>query len=852
MQICAIIFIFMAPVLSHGQAISMPMSEIKKGAESSETTPPTEKREVEKIEVTGSHIKRIDSEGASPVTTITRKELERSGYNSVSDVLRDTTMNSFGSGKETTNSSTPGNAEVDLRGLGSSNTLVLLNGQRLPSDAVRGAVDLSLIPMAAVERVEVLKDGASAIYGSDALGGVVNIITRKDFTGSEVSLSQTTPEQAGGQKNDISLVNGLNAGRLNMVNVVQYRDNQAINSRDRSWSNHGISQTSNFPNYSNGGGSSIASPSCPPSQIQHTPDGDFCTFKYSDYSTEIPELKQLSLLSESNYELNSKVKLTARIGGTQKAVRTQLAPAPGTLNIPGSTADHLGSGGGPLPGATPGEDLSVSLRTLQLGNRENRSQTYSYNALLGTTVDLGKNWQLDVSAAQNDVQTKNVGVNGYSLKKDLRSAIIDGKCNPFDPVAPCDLGGARYTPQESMRSQLTSADIRASGELLKYDAGALGLAVGTSYTFQKYQDSFDERSVSGQVFGNAGSSGGGDRNTRSAYAEISIPVFKKLELQLAERYDHYSDFGDASNPKAAFLYHANRSLLFRGSVGTGFKAPLMQDLYAATSNGFPSFVDHVACDKERGAGGSSPECAPQQYQVTSGGNKGLKEEKSLSYNAGAVFEPNRDFNVGTDFFLIKTTNVVGIDYEDLTLAESHGVNPADFGVTVNRDNSGRITSVNAPLQNLSKQELAGFDFSTAYRFAKFKLSTEQSQMFYFKEEGFPGTGYRNKLGEHGRPPWRNATALAYFPAQRHDLSLVALTTAGQQKTVIDQGRLRDYTQLDLQYAYRSKGLGTFTVGIKNLAGTTPPLDDSDPTSLLNASIYDQVGRSYFTGYKATF
>lgn len=311
MRTFAIILFLFSPVSGFGQAISLPIQEVKKEAEApkdaaaeSKADASTSKKPIERIEVTGSHIRRIDTEGAAPVQTITRKDIDKTGYNSVADVLRDTTVSSFGGTREASGSTAAGNAHVDLRGLGASNTLVLLNGQRLPSDAVTGAVDLNLIPMAAVERIEILKDGASAIYGSDALGGVVNIITRKDFVGSEVSLNQSTPELAGGRRRDISLVNGINRGRFNMVNVVQYRDNEKIFSRDRSWSSNGVSNLGSPGSYRNAGEKWQADPNCPPDRIRHTPSGDFCTFKYSDYSTELPALQQVGLLSESNVELN--------------------------------------------------------------------------------------------------------------------------------------------------------------------------------------------------------------------------------------------------------------------------------------------------------------------------------------------------------------------------------------------------------------------------------------------------------------------------------------------------------------------------------------------------------------------
>ena len=832
----------------------MPLEEVKKAAqEAAKDAAPAveEKKDVERVEVTGSHIKRIEVEGASPVQTITRKDLEKSGYNSIADVLRDTSANSFGSGRETTNSSAAGNAEVDLRGLGASNTLVLLNGQRLPTDAITGAVDLNLIPEAAVERVEILKDGASAIYGSDALGGVVNIITRKDFSGSQVSTSQVTPEQRGGRKNDISLVNGFNAGRLNMINVIQYRDNQPVFSRDRVWSNNGVSSIGAVPGYSSGGGPSNVL-NCPPDQLRVTPAGSFCTFKYSDYSTELPELKQISLLSETNIEVNSKVKLTARVMGGQREVRTMLAPAPGSLQLTGGPlVDQLGPGGTLLPGATAGQDLVINLRTAENGNRESRLTAYNVNTLLGAKIEVTPDWQVDMALGHNDVQSENAGINGYTLKSALIAQIQAG-CSPFDPARPCRFSDSQYTPIESTRSQLTTFDVKTSGTLAEMNSGSLGLAVGAQTTYAKYIDSFDDQSVADNVFGNAGSSGRGGRSTRSAFAELSIPVTKKLELQLAERFDSYSDFGDTANPKAAFIYRMNKSMLLRGSAGTGFKAPLMQDLYAASSLSFPSFIDHVACNAERAAGGATPSCAPQQYQVISGGNKGLREEKSQALSLGTVYEPSKEFNIGTDFFWVRNRNVVGIDYEDLTLAESMGVNVAQSGVTVTRDNQGYIVDVNAPLQNLSEQQIAGFDIASSYQFKRVRLSTDHSQMFYFKEQGFPGIPFRNKLGEHGRPAWRNATALSYRPAERHDLAFIGITTAGQQKSMKELGRLRNYTQLDMQYAYKSKKYGTFTVGVKNVMGTTPPLDDSDPTGQLNTALYDQIGRQYFTGYKATF
>jgi iron complex outermembrane receptor protein len=808
---------------------------------------------VEKVEVTGSHIKRVDVEGASPIQVIDRKAIEKTGYNSVADVLRDTTANSFGSTREKSGSNAAGVAHVNLRGLGSSNTLVLLNGQRLPSDAVTGAVDLNLIPMAAIERVEVLKDGASATYGSDALGGVVNVITRKNFTGNEVSLVQTQPQLPGGNKREISLVNGINTKKLNMVNVVYYRDNDLVNSRDRDWTNKGVSSIGSPGAYRNTGQTWKADSSCPSGQFEVTPQGEICKYKYSDFSTELPELQQVSALSESIIDINDKLKLKARLGATQRTAKWSFAPAPGTFVIPGAVADTLGPGGTPLPGATPGQDLQVRYRLAELGTRDTEVESYSYNALAGAKIQTSDTWELELTTAHNRIESSDEGVNGYALTDKLVSAIQSGQFNPFAPEGQKgNIDNTRYNPLEKTSSELTSLELKATGEIGEISGGAVGLAVGATVTNQKYADVFDARSVAGDVFGSAGSSGGGGRDTQAVFTEFSLPVSEKLEVQLAGRYDRYSDFGDTVNPKAAVLYKLNKKLLLRGSAGTGFKAPLMQDLYAATSEGFPTFIDAVACKNEKALGGATPSCNPLQYLVTSSGNKGLKEEKSVSYNVGVIYEPNRSISFGVDTFVAQLNNKVGIDYDDAMKAELAGVDLAKYGVKVNRDSNGYIQDIVAPMQNLSSQELSGADLATTVRVGKMRIAVEHSRMFYFKEEGFPGAGYEDKLGKNGLPEWRNTATIGYNPTENQDVSFAATTIAGHEKAVAEKGDLPEFTSLDFNYSINIKNLGVLTAGVKNLLGQIPPIDDTNVSTPLDTTLYDQIGRQFYTGLKATF
>lgn len=857
----AFVLVSLFAVSGWAQNITIPAEEVQTQQAQPEGTSTTEvekkpeqKKQVERVQVTGSHIKRIDVEGTSPVQTLNRRDLEKSGYNSVSDVLRDTAANSFGSVREDSGSNAAGVAHVNLRGLGSSNTLVLMNGQRLPSDAVTGAVDLNLIPMAAVERVDILKDGSSAIYGSDALGGVVNIITRKDFVGTEVSVSQTTPEMPGGKRQEISLVNGVNIGRANMVNVVQYRDNEKIYSRDRKWSRNGLSTFGSPGSFRRGtlnaDGSFTASEpyqadaNCPADLQNPGLGGTVCSFPYPQYSTELPAIQQLSLMSETTVPMGSRVTSRVRLGGTMREAQWSFAPSPDVFIIPAATANTIGLGP---------NDVQVRYRTVELGTRDAEVDTDAYNVLLGSTVEVGGGWEVDTAVGHNKVRTLDLGVNGYALSASLVDAIAAGRFNPLGaPGARGTLEDTRYQPWERQTSELSSLDVKASGEIGELPGGAMGLAIGTNFTFQKYEDEFDEQSVAGNVFGNAGSSGGGQRDTRALYTELTAPVTEKIELQLAGRYDEYSDFGSSANPKLGVLYRPTKSLLFRSSVGTGFKAPLMQDLYAAMSEGNPTFIDHVSCDREVKAGEAPTSCAPSQYTVTSSGNTGLKEERSISYNFGAAYEPNREFAIMSDLFLTKMNNVVGIGMDDAMKAELAGIDLAQYGVIVNRDAQGYIESIEAPLQNLSSREVFGIDIGTSYRLGKVRLATDHSHLFWYKEEGFPGVGTTDQLGENGVPKWRNVSSVTFMPNDRHDLSLAALTTAGQEKAVEGAGMLPNYTTWDVQYSYRLKRLGTLSAGVKNVLGTTPPIDNTNANQPLNIELYDQIGRQYYTGYKATF
>lgn len=805
-----------------------------------------EEKKVERVEVIGSNIRRVEVEGASPVTNITRQDLEKSGYNSVADVLRDTGANSFGSTREQSGlSGSAGNATVSLRGLGDTRTLVLLNGNRLPTDSANAAVDLNLIPMAAVERIEILKDGASAIYGSDALGGVVNIVTRKDFVGNEVSVKVSQPEKKGGDRKDISLVNGFKSGKLSVVSVLQVRDNSVIKSIDRPWSNEEYSLTGNPGSYKDSTGKWRVFTNCPADQQVTSSSGTRCRFNTSLFSTKLPAIRQYSLMSEAKYELDPTLQLTLRVGGTNREVKWAYAPTPGSFKIPAAVAGTL-NGGGPLPGA-PAGDLTVAFRTTGLGNREEKIISNSYNLLTGAEKQLSNGWVANASVSHSRIDTDSRGVDGYALASDVQSAIQSGALNPFSSSQNFS-SIPKYETKSTRVSQLSTVDAKVTGELMQIGSSTLSMAMGASLGTELMNNTQDVPSQDGLVFGaSAGVTSSGSRNNQALFTEFSLPLADDLlEIQLAGRYDRYSDFGDTLNPKLAVLVRPSKQLLIRTSAGTGFKAPLLQDLYRTMSEGFPTFIDKVLCSQD------STRCSPEQWFVQSGGNRNLKEERSVSYNAGVVYSPGSDLNLSADLFASKLTNVVGVDFEAVTAAELAGVNLSQYGISVTRDANGEIETLVAPDQNLASRELSGLDLAASLKIDRFNLSMEHSQMFYFKEQGFPGTEIKNALGNRGVPAWKNTASVGYTIDAAQVASLTAQTTAGQRSSVDGAEALKNYTELSLQYGYDAKEIGQFSAGVRNLLGSTPPIDTSNPNQQFDPTLYDQIGRSLIVGYKKTF
>lgn len=811
-------------------------------ATSTNTLVHAQDEKVERVEVTGSHIKRIDVEGPSPVQTLDRELLENSGYNSVSDVLRDITASSFGGTRERAGSNAAGVSTVNLRGLGSDRTLVLLDGKRLPTDPVLGAVDLNLIPMGIVDRIEILKDGASATYGSDALGGVVNIITRKNFTGTEATIRSSINKFEGGERTDASVMHGYGSSKFRAVGILNFRTNNEIKSQDRSWSDGGYSNFSAPANYDDG----TLQPSANCTDID---ENGLCRYKFSDYADEVPSIKQFSAMTQLEYHISPDLTAYARLIGNLSQVDWQYAP-----NAAIYQANHPGVG-----------NATFYDRLEELGPRKSEGETFSFGIQTGLKGYMFDTWSWDVTYDFNQLDRETNNPSGYALEANLAPLVANGT---YDPLA---ARGSRvndiqafkdavhYEPWNKAKSSNHFIEAKASGELFTMFDRPVGAAFGTMFSYEDYTNKLDAESEAGNVLGSAGSSGGGDRTIISAYSELALNPLDSVEVQLAGRFDNYDDFGSTVNPKLGLRWQANSQLMFRASVGTGFKAPTLVELYLADALGNPTFKDEVACENQ---GGSY--CNARQYQVRQGGNKDLKEETSLSYNVGGIYQMAQKTSFGFDAWAVNIEDVVGVvDLNKATEYERrNGLgSTAQYGVVITRNGAGLITNMEAKNQNLGTMDLQGLDLSFSHvqdtRIGDFSLKVDHSQLFKYEQETFPGLGIEDILGTNGAPKWKNNITLGYNPSFHRPSTfyLIAKTTAKNEKSdpAASDEELEQYTEFDFQYNLALvEWRAQLTFGVINLFGSTPPLDETAPNEKLNGSLYNPIGQSAYIQYTQAF
>ncbi|WP_213607757.1 TonB-dependent receptor [Pseudoalteromonas sp.] len=830
--------------------------------------------EVEKIEVTGSRIKRVDMAGDLPITVIDRAAIELSGESSVSDLLRNTTFNSLGSFRPQSGSSAQGASSVSLRGLGADRTLVLVDGRRLPKSTLTGSSqDLNFIPMAAVERVEILSDGASALYGSDAIGGVINVITRKDYNGAEINIGSGRIEHEGGDRENGSVVFGSSSDNASVLAGASWNGRDIVYQRDFPWVEPGGSvYSNNFTtmaqdedgNYIPGASNfDFFSPNATCEGIgdeNFYRIGDRCGFNFAAVAADEASIKNRSAFVKARYDINSDWSVFTNINVAQTKSFGRYAPgldesAYGPDQIDADSPNNPTNPDSPLYDESLGmeqQPLDFWHRFAALGNRDNNLSTELKDITFGTNGMFG-DVAVEFGGRKTINESHNVG-EGYILRSIARQYINDGTYMLNDPYgAPDEVKNAmRVTTSRTGKFNQEEFFANASFDVMETDAGAIQAFVGFEYRTEDYADKYDSLSEAGQVGGSSGSSAGGDRSVRSAFFEALVPVTEGFELNFAGRFDDYSDYGSDFSPKVSARYEFNDDLVLRASWGKGFRAPSLPDLTQQPAESADSVTDDRTCE----AIGQDAGCSSQINAIVIS-NPDLQSEQSKQIALGLVYQLTDNIDFEIDYYDTEITNRIrafGAQYIIDATDRGDSLPPA---FTVSRAPNGAITELVRGFGNDGSLETSGIDFKarSSFDFGDTGRLTTNFMLSHIID--YSTDGGRNFVRDPEVPQRRMNLSNVYSVADfdftwnlnliGHQYEDVEITNGNR----VGEGHIPTWITHDLQIAYNTEWNGKFSFGAQNAFGKEPPLVASGGRPY-NFDLYSGFGRIMYFNYKQSF
>lgn len=821
-----------------------------------------ESADLERLQVTGSRIAREDFVGATPVTTITREDIEFSGQENVADLLRSTTFNSFGSFRERSGSSFGQVALVDLRGLGAGRTAVLVNGRRLPGNPFTGgsAANLNSIPINAIERIEVLTDSASAVYGADAIGGAINIILREDYEGAEASVFLTNPTRKGGDEKGANVVFGGAGDRGSFVFTAEWFERDPIFDGDRPYSRAsfapgdrlgvdtvGVSQFGNTAFITAGplAGAYRAVGDCPESAgfagiFDYPPvAGDTaCGFPYADVSAQTGGIKRLGTFLNATYELTPDH--TFYVQNTFSRVKSfgRYAPAAGLFAISGDN-----------PQNSFGEDLLLLHRFVGHGNRDDDTRAYEMDNVLGLEGRFGE-IDYDFYARFYKGESVDYGT-GYVLVNVIEDLVDRGLYDFNDPANPNNADAVNLSAATITRDLRN--DTWQTGLTLNGFFGDIGWAAGAEYADTRYQDIYDSFREANNVIGSAGNTAAGERDRWAIFGEILVPLLDNLEMTVAARYDDYSDFGSAFSPTVAFRYQPIDSLMLRASYGQGFRAPTLIQLNQVRAESNNNVRDLLGCELQ---GIPEEDCPTRQVTNFSGGNPDLQAEESESFNFGAVFTPTDNITLSGDIYRIDLDDAISQIGLGALLGLERDGQELPAGTRIVRLPSGQIDFIETGQANVQTIRVEGWDLRGEYTIRTDSLGTFVPSVTYSRIKTYdftslPGGETTNLVKRFGSPAHRANLNVRW---SQGDFT-VNYTGRWISETFSRSGPDSDlpnnssFIQHDLVGSYNTPWNGEFQLGVRNLANKLPPIDPSSGwAGDADLQLYPVEGRVPFLRY----
>lgn len=811
---------------------------------------------LDRIEVTGSRLKRADIEGAVPVIVIDRASIDATGDVSVADVLRDSTFASFGNFKPQSGSSAQSLASVDLRGIGSGRTLVLIDGRRAPTNPMSASsgADLNAIPLAAVERIEILSDGASAVYGSDAIGGVVNIILRKDFNGAELRYGYGQTKTKGGDLEDASAVFGVSSDRGRLMGGASKSSRGMVFTRDQIGGDElGVSTYgNNYYDWDTQAPAPVPGFGCNSNGFWQLPANNqgvaLCSFDFNSVAAQDASVDNTSVFVRGDYQINDD--WTVYMTATTTKVETfgRYAPVPGIFQVSDGTVNDIVKG--------DGRPTYFYHRFAAAGNRDNFTDTTNQDFLVGFQGQLSDTISVDFGARRTSYKYLETG-RGYVISSLAQQAADRGDYLVTDPFGASQETLNGFTATIGRNSFYKSQEYFASVnfDLFEMGGGISNAVVGAEFREDRFEDIYDSLSQAGVVLGSSGGSSGGGRDVTSAYFEWLLPFTSAFDITLAGRYDKYSDYGNDFSPKIAARWQPLENLTFRASYGQGFRAPGLDILTQARTFSAESVNDPQTC----AALGQGATCRAQvdTYFIA---NPSLSSEQSEQYSFGVVYDPVEWLDLSLDYYNITVEDTISSigaqDIVDMDLDPGeYGQIPA--GLSITRNASGRITEIVAGYANEGDLKTSGLDFraNTDFDFGGAGRLQNRLTVSYINEYEITDIlGTRDEIEWLGAPQMRVNLANDWSWGD-FNFAWNINYIEGQQDPDRTDGtpglQVGGYTTNDVQVMWSAPWNAKIAVGATNVGDRYPELVQYDGRPW-NFYLYDAYGRTVYFRYTQTF
>ncbi len=919
---------------------------------SSTTTTDENGKEVVKMEtfeVTGSRIKRLDLETVSPVIEVSAANIETQGFTTIGDALR---ALPFNSGQALTpvdagSSFTPGVSTINLRGLGNNTTLVLINGRRAVPyaspgfDGFQTVFDLNSLPMEALEGIEILKDGGSAIYGSDAVGGVVNFKLRRDYEGFDTSVEVGNYGSTDGFYKRGTVVSGATSAKASIMVAASYEDQNAVFGRDLSysanadktdlasrgspyWSATGWQQmgyksekayladlsadlsnewgvtltdpvrdswfgladnrsSRGYPGYVviDGTPMTFSSPTNTPTVDDAVPGDN--PYNFMEAEGMFPKSRKMSCYSFLKYDITDKLYAFAEASFARNESDNYSASTPADLeDSNGLTSGTVGTPDGMhIPSYNPynpwGEDIYTGRRRLiEEGPRYSETTSDTPRLVVGAGGKILEDWSWEAGAMYSKNTVDSVSMNDvtdYGLQEALMglTRLSDGSLtwNPETPQASRvyynwfgenEPAMAKFLDVENPNSaslEYINLDISANGHVFpNLPYGPIGLAIGAEHRQEEFANVRTDLNATGNIVGgDEGTSSFGSRDLSAVYAEADVPILKNvplvqtLEMQLAGRYEQYSDKGFAKQvrPKVGLKYRPLSWLILRGSYSKSFKAPDLAYLYTSSTTTYTAsqIFDPITQTYD-------------QLKVLTGGNPNLKPELTDTYYGGLSIEPAgklKGLDVTVDWFRFQRKNLLAslTDYYgyDQFLSEAAAGNPLFADKVVRDPDDNKIVYLKDTYTNISTGQYRGVDLSASYLWKTHNIGNifGEVQSTWIDRLDVDGD---NVVGTYLTARW-NATAdlrwdkgdwdVRLFGVYRgrrvfsadadiQDWGLSSPLANGDAHLWYNYNIRAQYTQ-NVSVTYRGLRHYELTVGVNNAFNSKPPVDFTDVTGTTN-------------------